>query len=634
MCGICGIINYNESGEVDRKVLNAMCSAMAHRGPDDEGIYLNEAKPSAGLGHRRLSIIDLSGAGHQPMSNEDGSAWVVFNGEIYNYKDLRFELEKKGHRFKSNSDTETIIHLYEDYGEECVEYLRGMFAFAIWDGKKEILLLARDRPGKKPLLYYQGGGKFCFASEFDSLLKSGFVEKKINYDAIHHYLTFGYIPAPLTIYDKVYKLLPAHTLILKENKITLRRYWELDYSKKIIISEGDAAEETLRLLKESVGCRLYSDVALGAFLSGGIDSSSIVSLMSQLSVNRVKTFSIGFEEKNYSELRYARAIAKTFNIEHHEFIVKPKVLEILPLLVERYGEPYADSSCIPTYYVSRETKKFVTVALSGDGGDESFAGYERYQAMLLANAYRRAPKFARKAAEYFSAILPDSVDSKNKLHRIKRFFSHAKLPTTQRYARWISMLGKVMDRDFYSEGYLKKISQVDPLKIIEPYLKNSMDLSLMDGLLMTDVHTYLPNDLLVKVDIASMANSLEVRSPFLDHKLMEFAAKLPPEYKMRRTVKKYILKKAVKDLIPQKNIDRRKMGFAVPVGKWLRGELKDFLRETLLSKTSLRRGYFKPPVIKTMVEQHISMRKDYSFQLWALLMLELWHRKFADSQKI
>lgn len=632
MCGICGIIDYNENTTIDRGTIGRMCANMKHRGPDDEGIYLNETKPRVGLGHRRLSIIDLSEAGHQPMSNEDGSIWLVLNGEIYNYKELRVELEGKGHRFKSISDSEIVIHLYETYGEDCVSRLRGMFAFAIWDEKKEILLLARDRVGKKPLLYSRIGNKFCFASEFSSLLASGLIDNKINREAIHYYLTYGYIPAPIAIYKNVFKLMPAHTLILNKGEVVLRPYWNLDYLDKMNISEEDAAAETLRLLKEAVGLRLYSDVPLGAFLSGGIDSSTVVALMSQLSGNKVKTFSIGFEEEDYSELRYARAIAERFDTEHHEFIVKPKALEILPLLVERYGEPYADSSCIPTYYVSQQTKRFVTVALNGDGGDEVFAGYERYQAMLAAEIYRKMPKLIRKITGGFAGLLPDSVNSKDTLRRIKRFFENAELPKVERYLRWIGISGEVNIGELYSEEFSRELNSADPKKIIEPYLNNPNRLNLLDSLLMTDTNTYLTNDLLVKVDIASMANSLEARSPFLDHKLMEFAAKLPAGYKMRDLTKKYILKKAVKGLIPGENINRRKMGFGVPVGRWLRGELRELLEETLLSESSLKRGYFKPAAIKSMVEQHISQRKDYSFQLWALLMLELWHHKVMDSR--
>lgn len=624
MCGICGIIDNNN---INEDLLHKMCAELKHRGPDDEGVFLNKGIPSVGLGHRRLSIIDLSSSGHQPMPNEDKTIWIVFNGEIYNYRELRSQLENKGHKFISHTDTETIIHLYEEYGENCVKYLRGMFAFVIWDKRSKTLLLARDRVGKKPLLYYHQDNKFCFASEFGALLATNLINKEINLEAIDYYLTFGYIPAPLSIYKNVFKLPPAHILLLKDNNLTLRKYWELDYSSKIKISEQEAAEEILKLLKEAVKIRLYSDVPLGAFLSGGIDSSTIVGLMSQLSSNKVKTFSIGFEEKDYSELEYARNIAQRFDTDHHEFIVKPKALEILPLLVQRYGEPYADSSCIPTYYVSQQTRQYVTVALNGDGGDESFAGYERYQAMLIAN---RIPNMIKVIASAFAAALPDSINSKNRLRRIKRFINGANLSIPERYVKWAGIFNENLKSDIYTGTFIKSLSSENPIKFIETFLNNPGNLKLLDALLQTDINTYLPGDLLVKVDITSMANSLEARSPFLDHKLMEFAAKLPVEYKIKKYTKKYILKKTIKDLIPKKNIHRRKMGFGVPVGEWLRDGLKGFLCETLLSGRSLQRGYFKPEAIKEIVHLHIEKKKDYTFGLWALLMLELWHQRFID----
>lgn len=631
MCGIAGIIDYNKNSCVNEELLRNMCAELRHRGPDDEGVHISyHSRFHIGLGHRRLSIIDLSSAGHQPMPNEDKTVWIVLNGEVYNYKELRDDLENRGHKFRSNTDTETVVHIYEEYGEDCVKYLRGMFAFAIWDEKRQIFLLARDRVGKKPLLYSHICGAFCFASEFLALLKSGLIKKEINYEAVNYYLTFGYIPAPLTIYKNVFKLPPAHTLMLRDNKLNIKRYWELDYSDKIKISEQEATEEILRLLKEAVEIRLYSDVPLGVFLSGGIDSSTIVALISQLYHNKVKTFSIGFEEKDYNELRYAKNIADRFDTDHHEFIVKPNALEILPLLVERYGEPYADSSCIPTYYVSQQTKQYVTVALNGDGGDESFAGYERYQAMLAANIYEKIPRITRDIINTLAKTLPDSINSKNKIRRFKRFINGTDLSILARYIKWVGIFDENLKKDIYTDIFIERLSNGQPEKFIEPFFNNSQNLKLLDALLQTDVNTYLPDDLLVKIDITSMANSLEARSPFLDHKLMGFAAKLPVEYKMKRYIKKYILKKSINGLIPKENIQRRKMGFGVPVGEWLRNELKGLLCENLLSEKSLQRGYFKPEAIKKIVRLHIEKKKDYAFQLWALLMLELWHQRFID----
>src|SRR3972149_1802742 len=540
MCGICGIVDFS-GDSVQEDILRKMCQMMIHRGPDDEGVYINhqlqatshQSKPSVGLGHRRLSIIDLSVSGHQPMCNEDGTIWIVLNGEIYNYIELVKDLKEKGHKFKSNTDTEAIIHLYEEYGEECVKKLRGMFAFTIWDEKEEVLMLARDRPGKKPLLYYYKNGIFCFSSEVSSLLASGLIDKEIDPKAINYYLTFGYIPAPMTIYRNVYKLPPAHILIFKNGQVNIKRYWNLDYAKKIEISEEEAANEVLRLLKEAVKIRLQSDVPLGAFLSGGIDSSTIVALMSQLTGERVKTFSIGFDDKDYSELKYANKVADTFNTEHHEFVVKPNVIEILPVLIDHYGEPYADSSAIPTYYVSRQTKQHVTVALNGDGGDEVFAGYERYQAVLLSEMYQKIPAILRNSLfQTIGNLIPDSFGQKNRLKGIKRFIEGEHLPLSKRYLQWIGMFTEKVRDDMYTDEFLREVPDSDPLSIISKTLNSSNGLSLLDRLLHTDTMTYLPDDLLVKVDITSMANSLECRSPFLDHKLMEFAASLPVEFKL------------------------------------------------------------------------------------------------------
>ncbi len=617
MCGICGITD-KKGGYIQDKVIRDMAGRMAHRGPDDSGIFLDlKAIPHAGLGHRRLSIIDLSAVGRQPMSNEDGKIWIVLNGEIYNYPELKEELKRKGHIFKSDTDTEVVIHLYEEYGASCVRYLRGMFAFAIWDGRDRSLFIARDRIGKKPLVYCYDGGRFAFSSEFGSLLESGLADKEINREALDIYLTLGYIPAPLTIYKKVFKLPPAHTLTLKNGQIRIERYWQLDYLKKVRISEDEAADEVMRLLEEAVKIRLHSDVPLGAFLSGGIDSSAVVALMSRATSGRVKTFSIGFDDKDYNELEYARLVAKRFNTDHNELIVKPDAMSVLPILVERYGEPYADSSCIPTYYVCNQTRRYVTVALNGDGGDESFAGYERYQAMLISECYQKIPRLARSAIGGVFKLLPDSVHSKNRIRRLKRFMEGVNLPACERYLRWVSIF----------DDPAKKAGAI---RLLRPYFESSRNPALLDKLLAADVNTYLPDDLLVKVDIASMANSLEARSPFLDHKLMEFAASLPASYKMKWLIKKYILKKGLDKLLPKEITGRKKMGFGLPVGSWFRGDLKGYLKDTILSEKALKRGYFEADVIKRIAEEHISGKKDHTFRLWSLLMLEMWHKRFID----
>lgn len=630
MCGICGIVDYSRNSSLTDDMIRRMCTAMTHRGPDDEGIFIKKGLPSVGLGHRRLSIIDLSLAGHQPMTNEDESVRLVFNGEVYNYKELRAGLEVKGHKFFSHTDIETVIHLYEEYGEDCVKYLRGMFAFAIWDEKQDRLFFARDRIGKKPFLYYYDDRYFCFASEFSALLKSGLVDKKIDHESINKYLTFGYVPAPTTIYKKAFKLLPAHYGILENGKLTLQKYWDLDYSLKITISEKEATQELIKLLKEAIALRLGSDVPLGVFLSGGIDSSTIVALMSQF-VNKVKTFSIGFEDEDYNELTYARNIAKYFSTDHHEFIVKPKALEILPLLVEHYGEPYADSSAIPTYYVARETKKYVTVALNGDGGDESFAGYERYQAMVIAERYNRIPAILRdNLAHVVIGLLPDVFDFKDKRRRLRRFLENASAPFYTRYCRWVSMIDENTKNKLYTNDFRQKLSHVSPADWLRDYPDLPKNMELVDRLMATDIKTNLANDLLVKMDIASMANSLETRSPFLDQEIMQFVARLPCKFKLKGLTKKYILKKSIKNLLPRRNIYRPKMGFGVPVGKWMRGELRDYVKDILLSKHALNRGYFNPDCLKDQVNQHINGVRDHTFGLWTLLMLELWHQEFID----
>lgn len=602
---------------------------MRHRGPDDQGLYLKRLNPTVGLGHRRLSIIDLSAAGRQPMSNEDGTIWLIFNGEIYNYRELRQELERRGHRFKSHTDTEVAIHLYEEYGRDCVKFLSGMFALAIWDEHNRSLLLARDRLGKKPLLYAHQEGRFCFASEFSALLSSGLIEKNISKDAINYYLSFGYIPAPITIYQNVFKLLPAHTLVLKDNILSMSRYWQLDYSKKLNISEEEAASELLRLLEEAVKSRLYSDVSLGAFLSGGLDSSTVVAIMSKVLDKRVDTFSIGFNESRYNELFYARKIASYFHTRHNEFIVKPNTLEILPELIRHYGEPFADSSCIPTYYVSKITHKYVSVALNGDGGDEALAGYERYAAAILSEKYQQVPWQIRKFINSTVDLLPARNDPRDTIKRLRRFFSVTDLALVERYIYWVGFFTS-RDKDRLMSMEFKKASHTDLFKEVKPYLQGKDGLNLVDKLLYLDTSTYLPNDLLVKADIASMANSLELRSPFLDYKVMEFAASLPSEYKLRGRLGKYILKKAVKDILPKENIQRKKMGFGMPVSDWFRGQMKDYLKANLLAEQSLARGYFNNAVIRELVENHINGRTDCGHQLWALLMLELWHKEFID----
>ncbi len=627
MCGIVGIANANSRG-ASREILERMNEAIAHRGPDEDGFYVNE---NIGLAMRRLSIIDLAG-GQQPIYNADKTALIVFNGEIYNFQELRADLEKRGNEFYTNSDTEVILHLYDKYGADCVQHLRGMFAFAIWDKRDKSLFIARDRVGKKPLLYsHQPNGNLIFGSEFRALLEHSDISREVDYEAIDNYLSYLCVPAPLTAFKQIRKLEPGHWLRWKDGEIKTERYWSPDFSKKIKISQPEAEEETLRILREAVKLRLISEVPLGAFLSGGVDSSAVVALMAEESSSPVKTFSIGFEEQDFSELKYAKQVAAHIGAEYHEFIVKPDALEVLPILVEHYGEPYADSSAIPTYYVSKETRKFVTVALNGDGGDESFAGYERHAAMRLAENYHRLPAFVRKSLiETAVNLVPTSELKKSRVRDAKRFLQAASLPKTERYFRWMSTFNREAKKKLYTREFTEKVSNQNPSRFLDEWFATANGSGILDATLLTDQMTYLPNDLLVKVDIASMANSLEARSPFLDHKVIEFAASLPENIKMKRFETKSLLKKVAAKLVPPEVIYRRKMGFGVPIGNWFRGEMKDFVREILLSEKSLKRGIAKPEMIMRYVNEHTGGERDHAFQIWTLLMLELWFQRFID----
>jgi len=627
MCGIVGIANTN-SRQINREVLQQMNKAITHRGPDEDGFFVDG---NIGLAMRRLSIIDLSG-GQQPIYNHDKTIAIVFNGEIYNFQELRDDLIEDGDKFYTNSDTEVIVHLYEKYGVDCVQHLRGMFAFAIWDEKEKSLFIARDRVGKKPVLYaHQSNGDLIFGSEFQAVLKHPDISREVDYEAIDSYLTYLCVPAPQTAFKNIRKLEPGHWMRWKNGEIETKRYWLPDFNKKIKITQEEAEEETLRVLREATKLRLISEVPLGAFLSGGVDSSAIVALMAQESEKPVKIFSIGFEEQDFSELKYAKQVAKHVGAEYNEFIVKPNALEVLPKLVQHYGEPYADSSAIPTYYVSKETRKYVTVALNGDGGDESFAGYERHAAMRIAETYHKVPKLARKLfIETPINLLPTSEIKKSRVRDVQRFLTAASLPKNERYFRWMSTFYRDAKETLYTKDFIETVSDNDSIKFLDQWFRKANGSGIVDTTLLTDQMTYLPNDLLVKVDIASMANSLEARSPFLDHKVIEFAASLPEDIKMKRIETKSLLKRVAAKLVPKEVIYRRKMGFGVPIGNWFRNDMKDFVKEILLSEKSLRRGITKPEVVEKYVLEHINSERDHTFQIWTLLMLELWFQEFID----
>jgi asparagine synthase (glutamine-hydrolysing) len=635
MCGIAGILDL-KGRAVERPVLERICACLAHRGPDDEGFHV---EGSVALGQRRLSIIDLS-SGRQPMGNEDGTVWVTFNGEIYNFLELRADLEARGHRFATRSDTEVIVHAYEQYGTACVERFRGMFAFAVWDSRRRSLFLARDRVGKKPLFYARADGQFVFASELQALVEHPSVRREVDPAAVDRYLTYGYIPAPGTIYWGVSKLSPGHFLVVEApedgSEVAAPReepYWQLAYTPKLDLDEGEAAEGLLEVLTEAVRLRLIADVPLGALLSGGVDSGVVVALMSRLSDRPVKTFSIGFEEKSFNELPYARLVARRYGTDHHELIVRAQGLDVLPTLVRHYGEPFADSSAIPSYHVARLTRQHVTVALNGDGGDECFAGYERYLGSGLADRYQRIPRPLRVGMiEPLAALIPATLPRRNRLGQAKRFLQVAAQPAARRYLRWVTYFTPEQKQDLYTPGFRASLAGQDGgawlLDEYEALRRGGCDR--LDALLATDVRSYLPYDLLVKMDIATMASSLEARSPFLDHKVMEFAARLPSRYKLRGGVLKYLLRKVARTLLPSQVLDRRKMGFGIPVGSWMRGELLPMLNDVLFSPEALGRGYLRPEAVRRLVRDHTAGTRDHTYQLWSLLWLELWHREFLE----
>jgi asparagine synthase (glutamine-hydrolysing) len=632
MCGIAGAVAL--TGEPPGDPIEPMLDRERHRGPDDGGVW---ADAWCRLGHKRLAIIDLSPAGRQPLSNPRGSIWITFNGEIYNFQALRRELEQEGYVFRTRTDTEVIVAAYEKWDLECLAHLRGMFAFALWDAPRRRLLLARDRVGKKPLFYTTAAGRLLFASELQSLLADPAVPREVDLAAVDTYLSWGYVPAPQTAFQNIFKLPPAHYLTLTltpAGPVTyVERYWSLAYQPKLAMSEAEAAEALRDTLTEAVRLRMISDVPLGAFLSGGIDSSLVVGLMAGLSSGPVKTFSIGFEESDYNELAHARRVATRFGTDHHEFIVKPDALAIVPKLVRHFGEPFADASAIPTYYVSEMTRRHVTVALTGDGGDESFAGYQRYLANRLAAQMQRVPGLA-VTARAAGGLLPSSRDFKNRWQRASRFLTALAEPPAERYGRWVGgSTGHFTEEDkarLYRSQMWAALDSRRPADWMASLFATAADLDPVDAAMAVDVAAYLPFDLLVKVDITSMANSLEARSPLLDQEVMELAARLPVAFKLRGRVSKYLLRRAFADLLPPENIQRAKMGFGVPVGKWLRGPLRHLLSESLVSAPTLVGDYFNTAAVQNLMAEHNTGRADHGFRLWKLLMLEVWYREMVN----
>lgn len=627
MCGIAGRYNFASGAPASPEAIAAMCQLMAHRGPDGHGVRV---EGPLGLGHRRLSIIDLSDAGRQPMSYQDGKLWISFNGEIYNFAALREELEREGHAFRSRTDTEVVLAAYLQWGLPFLKRLRGMFAFALWDARRRRLLLARDRVGKKPLFYRLDQHGIAFASESRAFLADTGFEPRANAEALLHYLSFHYVPTPMSGFDGVRKLPPAHYLVVEDGNVAVERYWRLSYRQKCSLSEDEACEELRHRLEEAVRLRLVSDVPLGAFLSGGIDSASVVALMSRVGTSRVKTFSIGFEEAEYNELAFARQVASRYDTDHHEFIVRPDAAAILPKLVWHYGEPYADSSAVPTYYLAELTRRHVTVALNGDAGDESFAGYERYLANQLATRLARWPAGVRGPLTAILRRIPRQGGPKSLGVRLGRLVDAWSKPLGQRYAAWVMGFTPEMLARVCTESFLDATGRVDTAQHIVGAFERAEADNVLDATLDVDVQTYLPDDLLVKVDVATMAHSLEGRSPFLDHELMEFAASLPPGLKLRGRTTKYLLKRAMRPLVPAPILERRKMGFGVPLDHWFRADLREMARDLLLSPRALQRGYFREEAVRSLLDDHAEGRALWHHQLWNLLMLELWQREFID----
>ncbi|HEY5320951.1 MAG TPA: asparagine synthase (glutamine-hydrolyzing) [Galbitalea sp.] len=625
MCGIAGKVSG--SGPVHEELLHRMCSVIEHRGPDSRGVY---AEGPVGLGIQRLRIIDLQ-TGDQPVFNEDGSVVVVLNGEIYNYRELRDELTSRGHRFSTGSDTETIVHAYEQYGDACVNHLRGMFAFALWDRASRRLLLARDRIGKKPLFYAQRGDTLWFGSEAKAILQDEDVDRSIDLDAIDAYLHFQYVPHPLSAFAALRKLPPAHMLVWERGRVELKRYWRLSYRRRNDAANEAEAHELIReKLLEATRLRLRSDVPLGAFLSGGVDSSAVVAAMAKQSEGRVKTFSIGFDVDAYDETRHAREVAELFDTDHHELRVEPKAMDVLPRLVWHYGEPFADSSAIPSFYLAELTRAQVTVALNGDGGDESFAGYNRYIGSGLADRLAGLPAPARRSLALAARLIgPDSSESsfRSRLDRLARTSS---MTGYERYAMWMAYFTERERERMYTpelRGQLR--DRTAPTIVRDPWLASDAD-DRVNRLLDVDVNTYLPGDLLVKMDIASMAHSLEVRSPLLDHEFMELCAGFPGEWKLSSGTTKKLFKDALRPWLPNHLLDRPKWGFGVPINTWLRGPLRKLPGEILLDPRSIERNFFREEYVRGLIDDHVAGTRDNANRLWALIQLELWLRTFVD----
>jgi asparagine synthase (glutamine-hydrolysing) len=623
MCGIAGFVGETGFGlDERREVLGRMLRSIAHRGPDDEGLLV---EGEAAVGMRRLSIIDLAG-GHQPLSGCDPRLSIVFNGEVYNFRELKQDLEARGHTFKTHSDTEAIVHAFEEYGPRCVERLRGMFGLALWDARDGSIFVARDRVGKKPLYYTRTPrGALVFGSELKCLLAHPEVGRETSPEALDAYLTWGYVPDPLSVFKGIEKLPPGHYLTFKGGELKVEGYWDFPQEEGGSGREEDYLEELRELLDEAVRVRLVADVPLGAFLSGGVDSSAVVGLMARNSDRPVKTFSIGFNEDSYDELKYARVAARHFQTEHHEFVVTPDICSVVDELAWHFDEPFADPSAIPTYVVSKLARSHVKVVLSGDGGDELFAGYTRYVIDRRRGGFERLPRFVREGLMQPAArLMPHGARGRNFIHDVA-------YDALERYLESVSVYTRLMKTELYTEEFRRLAGDESRAPAaFRATASASPSGDALDRLLYLDSKTYLPGDILTKVDRMSMAASLEARTPLLDHKLIEFVGRIPSSLKMKGLVTKHIFKQAVRGLVPSEILDRPKQGFGVPIEQWINRQLRDRVRGTLTEARTLGRGVTDPDYVALLLDEHEGGRRDHSARLWALFMLELWHRTFVD----
>jgi asparagine synthase (glutamine-hydrolysing) len=632
MCGICGFVRFDGLPMDSNPMIQKMADKIIHRGPDNFGYYLDD---HCALGFRRLSIIDLE-TGNQPIQNESGTIRIVFNGEIYNFQELRKHLMNVGHSFYTNTDTEVIVHAYEEYGTECLKFLKGMFAFALWDSNKRQLFLARDRVGKKPLFYFFSPNEIIFASELKSLLQHPHTPREIDLYSLDEYLMYGYVNSPRTILNGVKKLAPGSFLLVSEALTTpiIDRFWELDFSKKINLKEEDISEQLRETIVNAVRLRMVSDVPLGVLLSGGIDSTIVTGIMAGISNRPVNTFSIGFEEMGYNELPYARLVADRYKTNHHELIIKPDIAEIIPKIIYSLDEPMDDSSAIPTFFVAQMARQYVTVSLNGDGADESFSGYDRYGEMLkLLSISKSLPININAFIRSLLKKVPDEID-------IFDFFSKARTLTNINHLNPVQLILRSYQKwesterfSLYHSDVRAELLAQKPILSEDLFLAEFKKVSFLhpiDQMLAIDNQMYLPNDLLVKMDRMCMANSLEARSPFLDQDVIQFAASLPVSFKRKAGHGKLILRKVFSDLIPAELLQRPKHGFRLPLGHWFRKELKDMLFDYVLGKDSSSGSFFNPKTIDVYFKKHQN-GEDFTVKLWGLFVFELWIRELLSN---